>query len=142
MRRGVCNTNSFNRILVSIGVAILPSIDPFPNVQISQGDAVAFRPTANANRRIEPDAMRHRCWVGPRPQRCRDDDFKLAEIHHDRHLEMFNVKEDPGETRNLIARFRVKEAVKWRMSPEIYQGRVLPGSWVQKAASLDGTDAF
>ena len=44
--------------------------------------------------------------TAPWPERaggvCRDGDFKLVEIYHDGHFEMFNIKNDPDEKHNLI----------------------------------------
>ena len=33
----------------------------------------------------------------------RDDDWKLIEWYEDNHLELFNVRQDPGEHRNLAS---------------------------------------
>jgi hypothetical protein len=45
--------------------------------------------------------------TAPWPERaggvCRDGDFKLIEVYHDGHFEMFNIKKDRDETQNLIA---------------------------------------
>lgn len=51
---------------------------------------------------------------------CRDGDFKLVEVYHDGHFEMFNIKKDPDEKHNLIADMPAKfsamktELVDWQ----------------------------
>ena len=67
--------------------------------------------------------------TAPWPERaggvCRDGDFKLVEIYHDGHFEMFNIANDPDEKHNLIAEMPEKFAemkaklVDWQKSLEI-----------------------
>lgn len=38
----------------------------------------------------------------------RDGDWKLIEFFEDKHVELYNLKEDPGETQDLVSRFPEK----------------------------------
>ncbi len=84
---------------LSAGGAKNQQIDGTSFVPLLRGEAKLNRPA--------PLFWHYPANTAPWPDRaggaCRDSDFKLVEIYHDGHFELFNLKDDPNEAHDLSA---------------------------------------
>ena len=88
----------------------LPTLFDLIGLPKSAGlDGVSIASTITSNRPAQPEIIfwhyPHYSNQGSRPAGAvRDGDWKLVEAYEDNSLELFNLKQDPGETNNLAAR--------------------------------------